>query len=296
MNLQYLHSFYVTVKANSISKAAKMLFLTQPGLSMQLQALEKELGANLLIRSNKGVELTKEGQVVFNYADKILALKDNIERDLDAVKSEREDLLISCCNSVGEYALPCTLYIYKKDHDLVDIDLQVCNTFEVVKNLTDLSSNIGIVQNLFQHPNLHFEPFYSSHIVLVGGDKHTPSHITLEELQQLPLILPTEGSGCRQDVMSTLSTHGINTDQLNIIFEASSLESIKSTVSAGKGYAFFPSFAIQKELAHQMLVPIAIENLHFSSHFSICYRNDHVLTPFEKDFINLLCSNHKGFC
>lgn len=296
MNLQYLHSFYVTVKANSISKAAKMLFLTQPGLSMQLQALEKELGANLLIRSNKGVELTKEGQVVFNYADKILALKDNIERDLDAVKSEREDLLISSCNAIGEYALPCTLYIYKKDHDLVDIDLKVCHSFEVVKNLSDLSSNIGVVQNVSQHPNLIFKPFFASHMLLVGGHAHTPSHITLEELQQLPLILPTEGSGCRDDVLQTLTRNGIDVDQLNIIFEANSLESIKSTVSSGKGFAFFPEFAIQKELAHNLLIPISVENLSFSSEFYLCYRKDHVLAPFEKEFIDLLCSNKRGFC
>ena len=68
MNITYLRSFYTTVKFNSISKAAKELHLTQPGLSMQLQSLENEIGSKLLNRSNKGVELTDEGAVVSEYA------------------------------------------------------------------------------------------------------------------------------------------------------------------------------------------------------------------------------------
>ena len=62
MNLQYLKAFYVAVQLNSISKAAKHLHLTQPGLSMQIQSLEKDLGVTLFIRSNKGVELTEAGK------------------------------------------------------------------------------------------------------------------------------------------------------------------------------------------------------------------------------------------
>ena len=81
MNLQYLRAFYVTVKVNSISKAAKTLHLTQPGLSMQIQSLEKELQVSLLNRSNRGVELTDAGKIVFDYADTILSLQENIERD-----------------------------------------------------------------------------------------------------------------------------------------------------------------------------------------------------------------------
>lgn len=75
MNLDYLKSFYVTVKCNSISKAAKQLHLTQPGLSMQVQNLEDEVGAKLLIRSNKGVELTEEGKIVFEHATTMLSIQ-----------------------------------------------------------------------------------------------------------------------------------------------------------------------------------------------------------------------------
>lgn len=88
MNFEYLQSFYITVKCNSISKAAEALHLTQPGLSMQLKNLEKEIGADLLIRSNKGVRPTEEGKIIYNYADTILSMKDNIERDIKKYKKK----------------------------------------------------------------------------------------------------------------------------------------------------------------------------------------------------------------
>lgn len=91
MNLQYLKSFYITVKVNSISKAAKILHLTQPGLSMQIRALEKELQVSLLNRSNKGVNLTEAGKIVFDYAGTILSLQENIERDLKTLKAQKNN-------------------------------------------------------------------------------------------------------------------------------------------------------------------------------------------------------------
>ena len=88
MNLEYLQSFYITVKYNSISKAAQILHMSQPGLSGQLKSLENELGAKLLVRSNKGVELTEEGEVVFNYAETLLSIQGNIKRDLSNLGQE----------------------------------------------------------------------------------------------------------------------------------------------------------------------------------------------------------------
>jgi transcriptional regulator, LysR family len=78
MNLDYLKAFYTTVNCNSISKASKLLHITQPALSMQIQHLENEFNATLLIRSNKGVELTEEGKIVFEHAKSMLSLEKNI--------------------------------------------------------------------------------------------------------------------------------------------------------------------------------------------------------------------------
>ena len=82
---------------------------------MQIQSLEKELGSTFLTRSNRGVELTEAGKILFEYANTILSMQNNIERDLKNLESDTKELLIGSCKAVGEYALPCSIYIYKQD-------------------------------------------------------------------------------------------------------------------------------------------------------------------------------------
>ena len=113
MNLQNLNVFYLTVKLKSITKAAEVLHFTQSGISLQIQSLEEELGETLLIRSNKGVELTEAGEVLFDYAGTILSIQDNIKRDFSNMRTKKKRLLLGACRAIGEYALPCSIYTYK---------------------------------------------------------------------------------------------------------------------------------------------------------------------------------------
>lgn len=87
MNLTYLRSFYTTVKCNSISKAAKQLHLTQPGVSMQIQKLENDINFKLLNRSNTGVSLTSAGEIIFEFAESMLSIEDNLQKKLDELKN-----------------------------------------------------------------------------------------------------------------------------------------------------------------------------------------------------------------
>ncbi|MCC5910759.1 MAG: LysR family transcriptional regulator [Clostridiaceae bacterium] len=217
MNLQYLKAFFVTVKLNSISKAAKVLHLTQPGLSMQLQSLEKELQASLLNRSNKGVELTEAGKIVFDYANTILSLQENIERDLTNLTTDKKQLLIGSCKAVGEYALPCSIYIYKQDNKDVNINLEITNTNDVLENLVDRTINIGIIHgclNCIDGKNLVTEKVTSNPLVLVTSLPLMKNSISLTELKHLPLIFREDGSGTRQCILDTLEGHGVILDDL----------------------------------------------------------------------------------
>ena len=297
MNLQYLRSFYVIVKANSISKAAKMLYLTQPGLSMQLQALEKELDVSLLVRSNKGVELTDEGRVVFEYADKILSLEDNIERDLGAMKTSKPHIFISSCKVMGEYALPCSLYLYQHQHKDVIVDIQVANSDQVVKDLIKHTSNIGIVQEDNLHPKVISKKFFSSKMLLVSSsplvDKKS---FSLKDMVDLPLILLEEGCDTRRIVLEALDQAGVPTESLNITYEPNSYAAIQSLVMAGNGFSFLPEFIIQRELYTSLLHTIPVEDFEIACDFYFIHRKGHVFPPHEQDLIDFLSSPKRNFC
>lgn len=296
MNITYLKAFYVTVNTNSISKASKLLHLTQPGLSMQIQSLEKELGVSLLSRSNRGVELTEAGKVVFDYATTILSLQDNIERDLANLKSDKKYLLIGSCKAVGEYALPCSIYMYKQSNKDVDMNLEISNTNEVTHDLINRTINIGILHGYESHKDLVIQKITSDKLLLVTSLPLVKDKISIQELLRLPLIFRENGSGTRKTILEALKAHGINDDDLNIIYELNSMEAIKTSVIAGKGISFIPELTIKRELKDGVLKHVEIEDLEIYSDFYIAYRKDYTLNPFETEFINFIKSSKRGFC
>lgn len=296
MNLEYLQSFYVTVKSNSISKAAENLHLTQPGLSMQLKNLEKELGVTLLNRSNKGVEMTEEGKVVFDYAHTILDIKGNIERDLKSLHEIVPTLIIGSCKSVGEYALPCSIYTFKKFNKDIDIHMQIDNSEEVIKKLCDHTINIGIVQKHPENNSISTKTIISDELVLVGSAYNDKNKISLEELRDLPLILREEGSGTREIILNSLEEKNIDLRDLNVIYNLNSPEAIKSSISSDKGFSFLPKLIINKELKKNYLKQIDIDELKIDFKYYLIYRKNYRLTSYEKRFVDFIISSKRGFC
>lgn len=296
MNLEYLHSFYVTVKFNSISKAADKLHLTQPGLSIQLKNLEKDLGVTLLNRSNKGVKMTEEGKVIFDYAHTLLDMKGNIERDLKSLHEDVPMLIIGSCKSVGEYALPCSIYTFKKFHKEIDIHMQIDNSQEVIKKLCDHTINIGVVQYDPKKDNISTKTIISDELVLVGSGYNNTDKISLEELKSLPLILREDGSGTRDLILNSLKEKNINLRDLNVIYNLNSPEAIKSSISSNKGFSFLPKLIIKKELKEHYLKKIEVDGFKIDFNYYIVCRKNYILTSYEQTFVNFIISNKRGFC
>ncbi|WP_130806064.1 LysR family transcriptional regulator [Senegalia massiliensis] len=296
MNIDYLRAFYITVKANSISKAAKILHLTQPGLSMQIQSLEKELQVSLLNRSNRGVNLTEAGEIVFDYANTILSLQDNVERDLENLKTHKKKLFIGSCKSIGEYALPCSIYIYKHENPDIDINLEISNTKKVIDNVLNNTVNLGIAQNKIDNKNLVYQKITSNDMLLVTSLPLVKKAITIDELKKLPLIFREKGSGARKDIINSLKNKAITTDDLNIIYELNSMEAIKTSVISGKGISFIPELIIKRELRDKILTHIKVDDFNVVSEYYVVYRKNAVLNPYEKGFIEFLKSKKRGFC
>ena len=296
MNLQYLESFYTAVKYNSISKAAAALHMTQPGLSLQLKNLENEMGTKLLLRSNKGVKLTEEGKVVYNYASTILSIKGNIKRDLNSLKESHPKLIVGSCRAVGEYALPCSIYIFKKFYSDVEIQVKLMNSSEVIKKLLDHTINIGILQDRPETDRVVTKTIISDELVLVGHNWDGKKTISVQELKQIPLILREKESSTTYLLEKALQEAGVNMDQMNIIYSLDSPAAIKSSVSAGDGFSFLPKLMIKKELKDGTLKQIAVQDLHICFHYHLAYRKEDMLTECEKKFVDFILSNRRGFC
>lgn len=296
MNITYLRSFYTTVKFNSISKAAKELHLTQPGLSMQLQSLENEIGSKLLNRSNKGVELTDEGAVVYEYAGTMISLADNLERDLNNLKTKKSSLVICSCKSLGEHILPCSIYTFKEIHFNIDISMGIYNSQNVLKKLLNHDANIGIVTGVDIPENIVAAPIMHDNLILVSGRNAEKTNITLDEVLSLPLILREQGSGILTLLENALKEKLLTFNNLNVLISLNSVESIKSSVSSGRGYAFLPESVVSQELKTGNLKKINIEDFKIPFDYYIAFRENYTLTEYERKFADFLTSKKRCFC
>lgn len=296
MNLDYLRSFYITVKCNSISQAAKKLHLTQPGLSMQIQNLEDEVGATLLIRSNKGVELTPEGQIVFEHASTMLSLEKNIKKSIKDLARMERNLSVVSCKSLGEYVLPCSIYTFKEIYTHVNVKLEVYNSSTVIQKLLSHDTNIGIITGITNIDNISLIPILADKLILVGGPDTEFDTITLQDLMKLPLILREEDSTSRLLLKDLLAKHSIDIMDLNILLSSNSPESIKSSVSFGRGFAFLPEIAVKPDLRRGDLKKISIKDFDSSFNYHLAYRSNYEFTSCEETFKKFITSSKRCFC
>ncbi len=297
MNLDYLRSFFVIVESNSISKAAKKLHLTQPGLSMQLQNLENTVGAQLLIRSNKGVELTEEGRIVYEHAKTILSLENNIKQNIQDLKDKKNILSVSACKSLGEYILPCSIYTFREIYMNLDVSLEVNNTNTVIEKLINHETNIAIITGNYNgEEDITSVPILKDELILVSGPKSNLSNINVNELRSIPLILRDSDSATRTILNDSLKNRDMDIEDLDVVLSVNSPESIKSTLMSGRGFAFLPEIVVRQELRSKSLNRINIDNFHANFNYYLAHRADYNFSPHEEKFKNFIVSNKRCFC
>ena len=287
MNIIHLRSFYNTVKYKSISKAAKELHLSQPGLSMQIQNLENTLGVSLLNRSRRGV---------YDYADSILSLEDNMLISLQNLSKRNNNIKIGSCKSMGEYALPCTLYTFKQIYSDINISMHIDSTFSIIKKIQDMTLNLGIIQESSVPNDLECKVILSDELVLVANKDYPHSKIYISDLYDLPIVMRDYDSATRVNLENILKKNGIDINRLNVIFEFNSLEAIKQSVSSGKCFSFIPKITIRQELRDQSLKSVIVENLDTKFNYYISYRKNHTFSKSEKCFMKFILSKSRCFC
>ena len=297
MNLSHIKSFYETVKCNSISKAAKELHLTQPGLSMQLQTFENEIGEKLLNRSNKGVSLTEEGKIVFEFVESMIALQNNLDKKLKNLKDNKSKLYVSTCNSLGEQIIPCSIYTFKEIHPNINISMDIDNSKNILKKLLNHDTNIAIIHEFDNTPdNVVINKIMSDKLILVGSTDSEINSLTLDELVNIPIILREEGSGTLSILKRSLANNNILLDNLNVLLSLNSSEAIKSSVISGRGFAFMPELSITHELKRGTLKKINIKDFNTSFNYNIVMRKNYDLSDTENKFLSFITSNKRCFC
>ena len=238
MELRQLKYFLAVTREQSISKAAKALYTTQPNLSRQIQNLEKEIGQQLFIRGTKKITLTETGQLLRKRAEEIIELYNQTEAELDKPFSEvKGDVYIGGGESYAMGLIAQAIRLVQSDYPNVKFHLFSGDSATISERLDKGLINFGIFIEPFdlsRYGHLRL-PLYDTWGVLMRKDSPLAAkeRITPEDLWDKPLIRSRQSVG-KNKISEWFIKPG---DELNIVATGNLLYNMSLLVEQGVGYA-----------------------------------------------------------
>ena len=276
ITLQQMEALISLVKEGSFSRAAVKMLLTQPALTKNIKNMEDALGVVLVNRSNAGISLTPEGKILYNYAERIIKLRD--EAKIKIVKLSDNtggNIYVSASTIPATYILPSALSEFKKIHPDIRIYIKTADSEEAMNMVLDKEVEIGCIGKKPTNKKLIAEPLWKDRLILVVPKGHRlckSKSIKSSELLNEPFVIREKGSATRELFESSLKeSKAISLSGLNICGELGSSEAIKEAVIAGLGVSAISIHAIKRELAAGLLFEVPIAGLKMERNFYLIY-------------------------
>lgn len=271
LNYHQLHIFYTVAERGSFSAAALALHMTQPAVTMQIQALEDYFGSKLLVRSTKKIELTEAGQTLYPFARRSIELMRETEKAMARYASKLEGRLqLGASLTIGEYVLPRLLGPFGKVYPDISIVLKVMNTTQIIEEIVGHQLNFGLVEAPVHHPDMVSEPVMEDELKLIVPSGHPLSGrgaVTLKDAVSYPFVLREKGSGTRQVMEDELERLGVEPERLETVMELGSTGAVKSAVESGLGVTIISPSSVKHEVALGLLEVVEIEDATFKRQF-----------------------------
>ena len=274
--LQQLRILKAVAAEKNFTKAAKVLYLSQPSLSKQIKTLERNLDIQLVNRNNNKISLTENGKVFLQYAERILALCEESCRALiDLKNGDRGNLTVGASQTIGTYLMPRVLALFAQNYPQIDLKVQVNSTRFIANNVLNREIDIAVVGGEIPDEfkkNLTIKHFVEDELSLIISKSHPfakKKKIKKENLYYLNFITLNSNSTIRNFIDTILLQNGIEPKELKIGMEFNSIEAIKIAVSLGLGAAFVSSSAIEKETELKTIEILKIENIRITRTLTI---------------------------
>lgn len=299
ITIQQLEILIALVEAGSFTRAANKLFLSQPSLTKQIQNLEMAAGTRLVNRGNTGISLTTEGKILYDYAKRILRLREDAKERIGRTKEEESGhIYISASTIPATYILPRLLSRLTQTHPEIQIHMQMHDSEETLQIVLADQAEMGFLGKEPLHKKLIVERLWKDHLALVVPVNHPLAKqeaVAVEELMGLPFILREKGSATREIIEQSLQKHcDISLSRFNTVCEMGSSEAVKEAILAGLGVSILSLFAVNRELSQGLLKAINIKNCSMERHFYIIYKKQFPFMNYHRKFLNFV-KNSQAF-
>jgi DNA-binding transcriptional LysR family regulator len=260
MLLSQLQAFLEVARARSVSRAADSLFLTQPALTARIQGLERDLGAQLFVRTPRGMKLTEAGDAFLPYAARAIETLADGRRMVNAFeRGGAGKLALGAAPAVSTYVLPAVLARFSVGHPRVAVSVRTGHSEELLDLVVRDRVDLGLVRAL-RHPDIASTPLYEDRLLLVVEPEHRfalTGSIELAQIAGEQLVLFDRTSSYTE--LTNALFRGAGVVPLGVM-ELDNIEAAKKMVQQGFGVALLPQTAVAAELEAGLLCEIEIED------------------------------------
>jgi len=289
MNLDYLKTYREVIRLGSFSEVAKRLSISQPAVSFQIQALERDLGIRLIDRRQKSITMTQAGKRLLHFAELVEKERDRLVYDLSQLRDEvTGDLAIAASTIPGEFLLPPILAEFKRLHPAIAARMMISDSLAVISRIQNNEYEIGFCGALPEGTDLTAFKIAEDEIVLIVFPEHPFAErqkVSFGELQKESLILREETSGTQRSLESLLLKAGFDLGRCMPSLVLGSTQAVISAVEAGIGIAFVSNLAINKSLTLRLVKVVGVEGLRLRRNFYCIYRKERIVSRLLKEFI-----------
>ncbi|HHJ98764.1 MAG TPA: LysR family transcriptional regulator [Actinobacteria bacterium] len=239
MNVSQLKTFIAVVDHRSFSEAARLLGISQPAVTMQIQALESDIGAMLLDRGYRKIDLTEAGAALVPYARRILDQIDDARHAIDMLSDTVTGrVTVAASTTPGQYLLPRVLGAFLKLYPEVGVTLRVYDSADVVERVEAEEADLGMTGAEVPGARVHYEQLGVDELLLICPPEHPLADretLKFSEVAAQPFIVREAGSGTRMVSEDLVRRAGVDPGDLNVVMELGTNEAIVSAVEGGMG-------------------------------------------------------------
>ena len=281
LNLYQLQSFVTVISEGSMTGAADKLYLTQPAISQQIRNLEEDLGVELLVRGVRQIKPTLQGEVLFDYAKRILQMGQQAEVAVRAMGAElKGQLRVGTLNSLGVHLISPIVARLLKYNPKLSIKIDYDDGEELVKAfkrgeldaviLPEVESQYGTTLGEVEKKYLMNEELW---LVSTGKDSDIPKQISVADVAKYPLISFSRELPHFNRVLSEALVK--NKVQVEPVFESPNVGTLKRVIESGLGWGFLPASSIRKQVRMGRMTHIQVKDFDYGLEFYFYSKKAH---------------------
>jgi DNA-binding transcriptional LysR family regulator len=292
MDLWQLKIFCKVIETRSFSGAGRAVHLSQPTVSSHIKELEDHFGCRLVDRLSREAVPTAAGEVLYDYARRLMALRDDLEAAIAGLHGKiRGRLAVGGSTIPGVYILPPLVGAFTARYSDVTISLSVGDTETVIEGVAGGRLELGVVGAKSADRRVRQAPLVDDRLCLVVPADHPWAggpEVSLEALMAEPFIIREPGSGTLQSIRERLGQAGADPDGLRVSAEMGSTQAVLQGIKSGLGVSILSCVAVADAVAAGSVVTVAIRDLSMERRFYLTWHRQRTPSPQAAAFIDFL--------